>query len=49
MAPQRIKFSSIDDYIASFPAGTREILDQPLPFDLICRIVKFRVEENKVK
>jgi uncharacterized protein YdhG (YjbR/CyaY superfamily) len=28
MTPPRIKFSSIDDYIASFPVETREILEQ---------------------
>lgn len=120
MTPPRMKFSNIDDYIASFPPETREILDRlretirkhapgatqtinygiptftlkgnlvhfaafknhigfyptpsgveafrkdlsdyeaakgsikfpidkPLPFDLIGRIVKFRVEENKAK
>lgn len=120
MTPTRIKFSSIDDYITSFPTMTREILEQlretirknapeatqtinygiptftlkgnlvhfaafknhigfyptpsgierfktdlsaydvakgsvkfpidkPLPLDLIGRIVKFRVEENKAK
>jgi uncharacterized protein YdhG (YjbR/CyaY superfamily) len=120
MTPPRIKFSNIDDYIASFPVETREILeqlretisknapgamqtinygiptftlkgnlvhfaafknhigfyptpsgieafkkdlsayevakgsvkfpiDEPLPFDLIGRMVKFRVEENKAK
>jgi uncharacterized protein YdhG (YjbR/CyaY superfamily) len=28
MTPPRIKFSNIDDYIASFPVETREILEQ---------------------
>lgn len=28
MTPPRIKFSNIDDYIASFPLETREILEQ---------------------
>ena len=46
---------TIDEYIAGFPEEVREILvsgsvqfplNKPIPYDLISRIVQFRVKEN---
>jgi hypothetical protein len=47
MTPPGRKFSDIDDYIASFPVETREILEQLR--ETVRKMVKFRVEENKAK
>ncbi|MGV3503234.1 MAG: iron chaperone [Adhaeribacter sp.] len=43
---------AFEQELAAFKQGKGSVqfpLDQPLPLDLITRIVRFRVEENKIK
>lgn len=41
MDESKIIFKSIDEYIGQFP------FNKPIPYELINKIVKCRVEENK--
>ena len=58
MESKKIIYSSIDEYIATFPENVQETLkelrvrfpmDKPLPLKLISEIVKLRVEQNTNK